>query len=75
MSTQVDGGAFDPDKAYKDSKLCNVMFTREVRNRYIRWTQKCLRERGWYRTVCKGALCERASGREREKREMESKNE
>jgi len=23
----VDGGAYDPDKAYKDSKLCNLLFT------------------------------------------------
>lgn len=29
----VDGGAFDGDKAYKDSKLCNVLFTRELSRR------------------------------------------
>ena len=29
----VDGGAFDGDKAYKDSKLCNVLFTRELSKR------------------------------------------
>lgn len=29
----VDGKAFDPDKAYKDSKLCNVFFTRELERR------------------------------------------
>ncbi|KAH8046941.1 hypothetical protein JL721_12282 [Aureococcus anophagefferens] len=26
----VDGGAYDPDKAYKDSKLCNILFTAEA---------------------------------------------
>ncbi len=34
----VDGGAFDAEKAYKDSKLCNVLMAREVERR--------LRERG-----------------------------
>ncbi|GMH77455.1 hypothetical protein TL16_g07415, partial [Triparma laevis f. inornata] len=29
----IDGGAYDPDKAYKDSKLCNVFFTRELQKR------------------------------------------
>ena len=29
----VDGGNFDPDKAYKDSKLCNVLFTLEMSRR------------------------------------------
>lgn len=29
----VDGGSYDADKAYKDSKLCNVMFTRELQRR------------------------------------------
>lgn len=29
----VDGEAFDADKAYKDSKLCNVFFTRELQKR------------------------------------------
>lgn len=29
----IDGAPFDPDKAYKDSKLCNVFFTRELQNR------------------------------------------
>ncbi|KAL7509415.1 hypothetical protein ACHAXN_008850 [Cyclotella atomus] len=29
----VDGGAFNADKAYKDSKLCNVLFTRELQRR------------------------------------------
>ena len=26
----VDGGKFNADKAYKDSKLCNVLFTQEL---------------------------------------------
>ena len=30
----VDGGAYDPDKAYKDSKLCNLLFVAEARKRY-----------------------------------------
>jgi protochlorophyllide reductase len=29
----VDGGQFNADKAYKDSKLCNVIFTRELQRR------------------------------------------
>lgn len=29
----VDGGVFNADKAYKDSKLCNVLFTRELQRR------------------------------------------
>jgi len=29
----IDGGAFDADKAYKDSKLCNVLYTRELQKR------------------------------------------
>ncbi|KAL7552210.1 hypothetical protein ACHAWF_018094 [Thalassiosira exigua] len=29
----VDGGAFNADKAYKDSKMCNVFFTRELQRR------------------------------------------
>ena len=29
----VDGGVYDPDKAYKDSKLCNMMFMAEASRR------------------------------------------
>jgi len=29
----IDGNPYDPDKAYKDSKLCNVLFTRELQKR------------------------------------------
>jgi protochlorophyllide reductase len=29
----VDGNEFNADKAYKDSKLCNVLFTRELQKR------------------------------------------
>ncbi len=29
----VDGGAFNADKAYKDSKLCNILFSRELQRR------------------------------------------
>ena len=29
----VDGGAYDPDKAYKDSKLCNMLFMAEASRR------------------------------------------
>lgn len=29
----IDGGDYDADKAYKDSKLCNVLFTRELQRR------------------------------------------
>jgi protochlorophyllide reductase len=31
--SMVDGGAYDPDKAYKDSKLCNMMFMAEAARR------------------------------------------
>lgn len=31
--SMVDGGAYDPDKAYKDSKLCNMMFMAEASRR------------------------------------------
>ena len=31
----LDGGAFNADKAYKDSKLCNVLFTRELQRRLL----------------------------------------
>eukprot|EP00965_Chrysotila_dentata_P222837 6193212-Pleurochrysis_carterae.AAC.2 len=30
----VDGSSFNPDKAYKDSKLCNMMFTAEAARRF-----------------------------------------
>jgi protochlorophyllide reductase len=29
----VSGDPYDPDKAYKDSKLCNVLFARELARR------------------------------------------
>jgi protochlorophyllide reductase len=29
----IDGGTFDADKAYKDSKLCNVLYARELQKR------------------------------------------
>jgi len=32
--TMVDGGPYDPDKAYKDSKLCNMLFMSEASRRY-----------------------------------------
>ena len=30
----VDGGKYDPDKAYKDSKLCNMLFCREAQKQW-----------------------------------------
>lgn len=32
--TMIDGGAFRPGKAYKDSKLCNMITSRELHRRY-----------------------------------------
>jgi len=32
--TMVDGGIYDPDKAYKDSKLCNMLFMAEAARRW-----------------------------------------
>jgi protochlorophyllide reductase len=32
-AAMVDGGAFDAEKAYKDSKLCNLLMAREVERR------------------------------------------
>ena len=32
--TMVDGGTYDPDKSYKDSKLCNMLFMAEAARRY-----------------------------------------
>eukprot|EP00316_Scyphosphaera_apsteinii_P012273 CAMPEP_0119324634 /NCGR_PEP_ID=MMETSP1333-20130426/63785_1 /TAXON_ID=418940 /ORGANISM="Scyphosphaera apsteinii, Strain RCC1455" /LENGTH=406 /DNA_ID=CAMNT_0007332399 /DNA_START=32 /DNA_END=1249 /DNA_ORIENTATION=+ len=32
--TMIDGGVYDPDKAYKDSKLCNMLFMAEAARRY-----------------------------------------
>ena len=36
----VDGGAFDADKAYKDSKLCNLLFTAEASRRLTKKNAK-----------------------------------
>ncbi|KAG5176667.1 hypothetical protein JKP88DRAFT_334930 [Tribonema minus] len=36
----VDGGSYDGDKAYKDSKLCNVLFTRELNRRLTKKDSK-----------------------------------
>jgi len=36
----VDGGAFDADKAYKDSKLCNILFTAEASRRLAKLNPK-----------------------------------
>jgi len=36
--SMIDGGAFDSGKAYKDSKLCNLMTTAELHRRYHRDT-------------------------------------
>jgi protochlorophyllide reductase len=33
MFQMVDGGTYNGDKAYKDSKLCNILFTRELQRR------------------------------------------
>lgn len=33
QAPMVDGGVFNANKAYKDSKLCNVLFTRELTKR------------------------------------------
>ena len=36
----VDGGPFDADKAYKDSKLCNLLFTAEASRRLAKKNAK-----------------------------------
>lgn len=33
MFEMVDGNPYNGDKAYKDSKLCNILFTRELQRR------------------------------------------
>ena len=38
--SMVDGGTFDPDKAYKDSKLCNLLFTAEASRRLAKKNAK-----------------------------------
>lgn len=37
----VDGAPYNPDKAYKDSKLCNVLFTEEM-VRAVRGSTGCV---------------------------------
>uniref|UniRef100_A0A0G4HPZ5 Uncharacterized protein n=1 Tax=Chromera velia CCMP2878 TaxID=1169474 RepID=A0A0G4HPZ5_9ALVE len=32
--SMIDGGVYDADKAYKDSKLCNMLFTAEASRRF-----------------------------------------
>jgi len=55
--TMIDGGEFDGAKAYKDSKVCDVMLMRELHRRYHRETgivfsslyPGCIAETGLFR--------------------------
>lgn len=55
--TMLDGGAFDGAKAYKDSKVCDVMLMKELHRRYHKDTgivftslyPGCIAETGLFR--------------------------
>ena len=56
--SMIDGKKFEPVKAYKDSKVCNVLTMRELHRRYHETTIPCFRKSfHCSKNTLRGALC------------------